>query len=330
MINRSSRQSLAGVLHAFAAILALLAAVQASHAQAPAWGSPVPPRPESEALALSVPIADVHMHFHARESTVRQMLQLMEENNVRWGGGVGDYDARLQEALGRRYIPTLGQPEFTRVLLSDGEAALQNVEHPVFVRFFREAEALMAAGKARGFGEIHISNRDSVGVQQAFERMIPLDSPVVRRMYEIANTHGGFVQIHYNKDATTVDQILAMAQRYPRALTIVSHCMSRGVPADMRRLFEGAPNVMCELSGSTHLHGVERVVSRDGIRSGWLRLVEDFPDRVMLGTDPCCGLMRRYGEIVQVLRTKALAAMRPQTLEMVAFRNAVRVFGLGE
>jgi hypothetical protein len=49
-----------------------------------------------------------------------------------------------------------------------------------------------------------------------------------------------------------------------------------------------------------------------------------------LGTDPCCGLMKRYGDIVQLMRTKALAAMMPETLVKVAYQNALRVFGLPE
>ena len=302
--------------------------VTLAQAQPASWGYPVGPRPESEALAQSVPIADVHMHFDIGRQSVAQMMQRMNDNNVRWGGGVGDYTADIEVALGANYLPALGQAEFTKVLLSTGEQGLLNIEHPVFVKFFREAEALMAAGKARGFGEIHINNRSNVNPNDPFGRSISLDSPVVRRMYEIADAHSGFVQIHYNKDHRTVDQIVAMAKRYPKALTIVAHCMPVGSPDDIRRIFDAVPNVMCEISGATHLHGVKRIVTPEGINSRWLQMIEDYPDRVMMGTDPCCGLMRRYGEIVQLMRSKALAAMKPETLEKVAYKNALRVFGL--
>jgi hypothetical protein len=78
---------------------------------------------------------------------------------------------------------------------------------------------------------------------------------------------------------------------------------------------------MCEISGATHLHGVKRIVTADGIHSRWLQMIEDYPDRVMMGTDPCCELMRRYGDIVQLMRTKALAAMKPETLVKVAYQK---------
>ena len=138
----------------------------------------------------------------------------------------------------------------------------------------------------------------------------------------------GFVQIHHNKDPRTLAQTVAMAQRYPQALILLAHCMPGGTPDDLRKLFDAAPNVMCEISGATHLHGVKRIVTPDGINSGWLQMIEDYPDRIMLGSDPCCGLMRRYGEIIQTMRDKALAAMKPETLEKVAYKNALRVFGL--
>ncbi len=298
------------------------------HAQPAHWGSPVGPRPESEALAQSVPIADVHMHFDIRHQSVEQMLRRVKESNVRWGGGVGDYAADMHAAWGANYIPALGQAEFTKVLMTSGESGLLNAEHPVFIQFFREAEELMAAGKARGFGEIHINNKTNVAANDPFARSIPLDSPVVRRMYEIAEQHSGFVQIHYNKDPRTVDQVISMAKKYPKTLTIVSHCMPVGAPDDMRRLFNEVANVMCEISGATHIHGVKRIVTPEGINSRWLQLIEDFPDRVMMGTDPCCGLMRKYGEIIKVMRTNALAAMKPETLEKVAYKNAMRVWGL--
>lgn len=298
-------------------------------AQPAMWGTPVAPLPESVALAQSVPIADVHMHFFpADRLTVSQLRQRMQESNVKWGGGAGIYSTEMQDALGANYISALGFKEFTKVLLSSGEKALQNIEHPVFVEFFKEAEDLMKSGKALGFGEIHIDNKTTVNFNDPFGRTVPLESPVVQRMYEIANAHKGFIQIHYDKNYRIVDQIITMALRYPKSLTIVAHCMPKGTPDDMRKIFESAPNVMCEISGGTYIHGVPRIVTSGGINSHWLQMIEDYPDRVMMGTDSCCGLMGRYNEIVQIMRSRALAAMKPETLEKVAYKNALRVFGL--
>lgn len=309
--------------------LSILALSTLLHAQSDTWGSPVPPRPESEALAQSVPIADVHMHFFQRDGlTVAQVIQLLKDNNVRWSGGAGAFNAEMQAGLGANYLSAIGFKEFSQVLFSSGEKGLLNAQHPVFAEFFKEAEVLMASGKARGFGEIHIDNKTTVNFRDPFGRSISLESPVVQRMYEIANAHNGFIQIHYDKNSRTVNEIIAMAQRYPKSLTVVAHCMPKGTPDDMRKIFAAVPNVVCEISGGTHIHGVPRIVTQSGINSGWLQMIEEYPDRVMMGTDPCCGLMGRYNEIVQVMRSRALAAMKPETLEKVAYKNALRIFGL--
>ena len=101
--------------------LSSLTLVTLSFAQPAMWGTPVAPRPESVALAQSVPIADVHMHFNVKgQQTAEQMLQRMQTSNIRWGGGVGDYTGEMQAALGDRYIPAIGQTEFTKVLMSSG------------------------------------------------------------------------------------------------------------------------------------------------------------------------------------------------------------------
>jgi hypothetical protein len=48
----------------------------------------------------------------------------------------------------------------------------------------------------------------------------------------------------------------------------------------------------------------------------------------MLGSDTCCGLERRYDEIIQEQREQLLAYLTPTTLEQVAYKNAVRLFKL--
>lgn len=58
------------------------------------------------------------------------------------------------------------------------------------------------------------------------------------------------------------------------------------------------------------------------------KLIEDFPMQVMLGSDTCCGLEKRYDEIIQEQREQVLAYLTTATLEQVAYKNAVRLFKL--
>ena len=284
---------------------------------------------ESVDLALSIKIADTHMHFYGSNGLeVPEMVAQMDRNNVQWGGGVGAYNGLLHKILGERYFGFMGDTEFTKVLFNDGEKGLQNVNHPVFIDMFSLAEKMFLENKTRGFGEIHIDNTDTKGSSGKFIRKIPLDSPVIRQMYAIANAHRGFVQIHINKTPDAVRDIKTISQTFPNATTILSHCMPRSTPNDLKEIFSSTTNVFCELSGSGYLHGNLRIYIQTGMRSVWSSLVEEYPERIMVGSDPCCGLHFKYDEIINTLRTQILAYLKPETIEKVAYKNAVRVFNL--
>ena len=87
---------------------------------------------------------------------------------------------------------------------------------------------------------------------------------------------------------------------------------------------------MCEISAGGPVHRHMRIFTASGPRTAWLELIEEFPNRFMLGTDPCCGLAPRYDELVNELRISFLPHLKLETLKKVAYQNAVRVFGLEE
>ncbi len=269
------------------------------------------------------------MHFYGNNNlTVAEQIAQMDRNNVRWGGGVGSYNTELSQALGNRYFGTIGDRVFTKVLFRDGEKGLLNDKHPLFVEFFLRAEKMLTAGTVKGFGEIHVDNTSRGSNNSRFQRKIPLDSPVIRRMYALADRHKGFVQIHINKSDDALLDLRKLSLEFPNATTILAHCMPRSRPEDLAAIFDEAPNVFCELSGSGVIHGIRRTSTEDGLRPNWVNLIEQYPDRVMVGSDPCCGLHQKYDEIIKELRTRVLVHIPPEIMEKVAYQNAIRVFGL--
>ena len=287
---------------------------------------------ETRALAKTVPLADLHMHITGwRGNTAENMLTLMRDNNVQWGGGVGHYQPKMHQELGSRYIGAIGQRVWGRVFKVQAETGLQKLDQQVFDSLFADAEQLFEAGKLRGFGEIHVKNKNKFDPR--FERSIPLDSPVINKMYELANRHGGFVQIHSMGGIFGgYEEISVMADRYPKALTILSHCLPATPPHLISRLLERHVNVVCELSGTGLVHQPPpvggRVFNGNGLRSEWAQLIERHPTRFFIGTDPCCGLEDKYGEMIAEIRRDFLPYLTPETLRRVAYQNAVERFGL--
>ena len=160
----------------------------------PAYGATTP---ESVALAKDIKIADVHMHLSG-EST-QALLEKMNRNGIAWGGGVGgnrpDGPVRVKAILGNRYIAALGQAEYQAIVMEKGEKGLHDMTDPRFVNLFESAEKLFAEKTVRIFGEIHISNVRSAGTP-GFQINTSFETPSIQKMYQLANRHNAFVQIH--------------------------------------------------------------------------------------------------------------------------------------
>ncbi len=283
---------------------------------------------ESIALAKDIKIADVHMHLSG-EST-QALLEKMNRNGIAWGGGVGwrrpEEPVRVKAILGNRYIAALGQAEYQAVLMEMGDKGLHDITDPRFVNLFESAEKLFSERTVRIFGEIHIKNVKS-GVNSRVQVNTSFEAPAVQKMYELANRHNAFVQIH-SEGTQNFDEIKKIARDFPKATTIFSHCIPFTSPSDIRQLFKDHSNLICDLSAGGPAHRNMRIFTSSGPRLAWLELIEEFPDRFMLGTDPCCGLAPKYDELVLELHVSLLPHLKVETLRKVAFQNAVRLFGL--
>ena len=288
------------------------------------------PLPASIELAKTVPIADVHLHNY--EVSAGDFKQLMDRNNVQWAGAVGYLNDDMRAVLKDRYIPAIGQRELVDILRQG--RSFTDPDQWIFKSLFKTAESGFKDGSIKGFGEFHTDNYDS-SPRPEFRRRFRLDSPMMRQAYEIANRYGAFIQIHAGMNETFKDDLLRLSSEFPNVTTILSHCLPLARPDDLRNLFQQRKNLMCELSGGGPVHasmstklGDGKFYTPNGLRPGWRNLIEDFPMQVMLGSDTCCGLEKRYDEIIQEQREQVLAYLTPATLEQVAYKNAMRLFKL--
>lgn len=288
------------------------------------------PLPGSVALAKTVPIADVHLHNY--EISAGDFKQLMDRNNVQWAGAVGYLNDDMRAALKDRYIPAIGQRELVDILRQG--RSFTDPDQWIFKSLFKTAESGFKDGSIKGFGEFHTDNYDS-SPRPEFRRRFRLDSPMMRQAYEIANRYSAFIQIHAGMNETFKDDLLRLSSEFPNVTTILSHCLPLARPDDLRNLFQQRKNIMCELSGGGPVHasmstklGDGKFYTPKGLKSGWRNLIEEFPMQIMLGSDTCCGLEKRYDEIIQEQREQVLAYLTPATLEQVAYKNAMRLFKL--
>lgn len=289
---------------------------------------------DSRELAMSVAIADVHMH--AVDRSVEFHKAQMDRNRVQWGGGVGPAGrnadaAALRTALGSRYFYALGQEAFSAVFGSAGEPGLVDPEHPAFVALFATADEMLRTRQAYGFGELHIDNSRTYSSPQ-FARKVPFDNPVVRRIYEIANRHGAVIQFHMEADEQEIAELKSYLLEFPNSKTLLSHGLGYSRQPLLRRLLSEHPNLYLELSrkGAVLNHKVagQAFTAEDGPKHFWLKTIEQFPDRFMIGSDSHYPDEEKYDEVMREFRTGLFPYLQPATLRKVAHENAVRVFGL--
>ena len=292
---------------------------------------------ESAALAAQVPIADVHFHLEG-QFVPANIKALLDRNNVRWAGGVGpigrgvgsDFRRGFIDALGERYIAALGQPEFGVLYFNRGASATEITNTPDFRELMERAEAEFKTGGLKGFGELFVNNQTS-NPQPAFRRKIATDAPTMRAIYQLAAKYGGFVAMHMEADRDSLQQLDALASIEPRATVILSHC---GVWADagtIRPLMDKHPNIHCDLAWrsppAARQVPARFIFDETGVKREWLDLIEQKPDRFMIGTDAyCCD----YGEAIDSFRKGLLPWLSPATLRKVAYENAKRVMKLSE
>ena len=180
--------------------------------------------PLSAELAKTVPIADVHMHVDFSAGDQPDFyLEQMNRNNVKWAGAVGSYLPNTVQALGDRYIATLGQGEFFTVFRNSGGRGLTNI----------------------------VCELSSGG-------------PIAKRL-------------------------------------------SLGYKPSIGNVF-----------------------SATELKKDWKKLMEEYPNQVMLGSDNCCGLENQYDALIAELRGGVLQNLPPDVMEKVAYKNAIRVFKLKE
>ena len=291
--------------------------------------------PESVELSKSVPIADVHMHLVGISLSDHQSQ--MDRSNVRWGGGVGRASDKsptpdeVRKAFGSRYFFGLGQEEFTRVFFSSGANGLVDPQSVAFAEMFAAADQLLQDRQAYGFGELHIDNSKSFSTFQ-FARKVKFDNPVIRKIYELANRHGGFVQIHMQADPENLADLERYLGEFPKANTVLSHSLPYSKQPMLRELLAKHPNLYLDLSRKGSIlndkEAAQAFTASSGPKDNWLKTIEQFPDRFMVGSDTHAPDEHRYDDVMKEFRQGLFPYLRPETVKKVAYENAVRLFGL--
>lgn len=251
----------------------------------------------------ALPLFDAHMHYKqpAWESfPPATVLELMDRSGVAMAlvsSTPDDGTIRLTEYAPRRIVPELrpyhgdaGSSNWTR---ADGmfDYLLARLEaHPAHT----------------GIGEFHLHSVD------------PAHEKLLRAIAKLAVARDLFVHVHSGR--APVDMLFSFE---PTLKIIWAHAGMSEPAAIVEDAFATYATLWADTSYREHA-----ILAADGtIDPAWRRVIERFPDRLMVGSDTWInGQWERYAEIAATNR-RWLRQFSRAVAEQIAYKNAERLFG---
>jgi hypothetical protein len=163
-------------------------------------------------------------------------------------------------------------------------------------------EARLAKYRYVAIGEYHVYGADA-------------ETPVVRRVVELARQHKLFLHSHSDADA-----IERQFRQDPQARILWAHA-GFDRPERVRELLRRYPNLWCDLAfRSDHASGGK-------VDPAWREAFLEFPDRFLVGTDTFTP--ERWHYVVEHARWSRewLADLPRPVAEQIGWKNGERLFG---
>lgn len=277
-------------------------------------------------------IADVHMHPHPNNHPI-DVLTWMNRNGVKWAGNgamVGGEEVRklYSRIMGLRYIPFGGQSQLNHIHKAYGEKELENIDNPKFKSLMKMLKEDFEAGKLKGIGEI-FANNSSTSSNPKQRRKMKVDALTNRAMLDLVSQYGGVLSIHVQWDKDSVEELKTLAKYNRRANIIMAHCGSNTRANDIRDILKNHSNIYCDLSARhpPKLHKKlikkkpeQKIFTSSGIENNWRKLIEEMPNRFMVGTD--VKTEEHYDGSIETIREGLLDNLSSETAKKVAYLNA--------
>jgi len=218
------------------------------------------------------PLADVHVHYKWNQedvTTAQQAVDTLADHDIALAVVIGtpaEYALRL-EKLAPDIIVPVWSPYRT-----PGDWSRWAFDKTVPER----ARTALAGGHYRGIGELHLIGGFSPGWR----------SPVISALAQLAAEYSVPLLVH--TEFSTPDYMAGLCSAWPDTRILWAHAGSLLTPAQVAGVLDTCPNVWAELSARDPWRFVNNPIGDDkgALLPAWRELLERFPDRFMVGSDP--------------------------------------------
>jgi len=253
-------------------------------------------------LVNELPLFDAHLHYKEpawAPYPVRSVIELMDESGVAMALVSSTPDEgtiMLWEYAPNRIVPELrpyhgdaGSSNWTKA--EDMEAYLAS---------------RLEAYPHEGIGEFHIHNLDTS------------DEPLFRSIIAMAKERDILLHVH-----SGTEPIRWLYSLDPDVKMIWAHAGLSDPPAAIYELMNEFPSLYAD----TSLRERQILGFHDEIYPEWLKIIMDFQDRLMIGSDTWINdQWDRYADIMSLNR-RWLSKLPRSVAEKIAYKNAEQLFG---
>jgi hypothetical protein len=218
------------------------------------------------------PLADVHVHYKWSQedvTTPQQAVDTLVANDIALAVVIGmpaDYALRLEKLAPRLVVP-LWSP-----YNSPGDWSSWAYDRTVLAR----ARQALDSGRYQGIGELHLIGGFAP----------PSSSPVVSGLARLAAEFSVPLLLHTEFSAP--DYLRGLCRASPDTRILWAHAGGLLTPTQVAEVLNACPKVWVELSARDPWRFVNNpIADADGVLlPAWRALLESFPDRFMVGSDP--------------------------------------------
>lgn len=273
----------------------------------------LPVRRARAAASYAGPLIDAHSHLPSPQA-LDALGAAMDRHRISrvallGVGGVQKDDLAWIEGAARRF------PD--RVL------AFAPVADPTAADAATRLDALLATGRFRGAGEVHV-HQASRKIRRA------ADAPPFLALLDVCARREAPLVIHDELAAPELTAELERALAHNRKAVIVLAHAGSGEPRALAGLLARHENLWLDVSGMHFLRTPALASEAGPLGAGWKGLLTDHADRVMVGIDVWAPALFKPEMLdrLMVWTRRVLGELRPAAAERIAHESATRLFRL--
>jgi len=227
----------------------------------------------ASALAFGAPpLADVHVHYKWSQKEVtaaQQAIRILRDNDIVLAVVIGtppEYALELARLAPQTIVP----------IWSPYREPADWSRWPYDRKVLARARTALAGGEYRGIGELHL-----IGGFTPDWR-----TPVISGLLGLAQEFRVPLLLHTELSDTAY--VTGLCRAHPEVRILWAHAGAILSADQVGEVMATCPNVSAELSARDPWRFVNNpITDSDGsLKPGWRRLVETYPDRFMVGSDP--------------------------------------------